>query len=547
MTVVVTMSKKLKQSILTISLLTLIGFFAYYLATSPTRDAWADSDAPELSPLRGWAWADTVGWLSFNCRDTGLCGTSAYTVAVSNVEGPANMFKLQGHAWSNNIGWLSFNTSSYGTDCPAPRPCGDCSACYNRATNKIVGWAKLLSFKNPGDPENLNYGWVELGSNGNNPGVSVTAGSGDINQTTWGDLTGWAWNASNDNSGLGWLSVNCLTGGSGGTSTCGISNYKLSARPDQPSITSLTPTSGADSERIDIKWTPVYGATGYEVLRQDYVCSGDNSRRCTKNFDDSCAGSGSCSQLTALTNVATVPGRSADGYSDGNNIEEFATYIYRIRATNLLGAMASAATPQYSVSPIGLNDLSLSGVCSAPPDSGNARIFVDLSWNAYYSFNAGTIENYDIQYCVKATGGSCSDLDFIALPSITAPTSISPSQWRHIITDNAGDAADLYSKLKGAQFISYRLRATGRDLVCIAGANVNNPCSDSADCGGSACQLRQTCQGGDNDGFICASDVDCPNADPADPCGPSKSAWRQTTPRQICPRGTQYEEVRPTN
>jgi tryptophanyl-tRNA synthetase len=104
----------------------------------------------------------------------------------------------------------------------------------------------LLSFKNPGDPENLNYGWVELGSNGNNPGVSVTAGSGDINQTTWGDLTGWAWNASNDNSGLGWLSVNCLTGGSGGTSTCGISNYKLSARPDQPSITSLTPTSGAD-------------------------------------------------------------------------------------------------------------------------------------------------------------------------------------------------------------------------------------------------------------------------------------------------------------
>ncbi len=538
------MSKRLLKTTLTISLLTLIGFFAYYAVILPTRDAWADSDDPNLSPLRGWAWADTVGWFSFNCRDTGLCSTTSYIVSVSDTESPANIFKLQGHAWSNNFGWLSFDNGS-DTDCPAaPRPCGNCSACYNRATNKIEGWAKLLALKNGTDPS---YGWLELSVNANNPGVSVVAGNGNISQSDWGDLTGWGWNGYGDKSGIGWFNVNCLTGGSAGSDVCSTANYKVSARPDQPAINSIGPTPGRDSESIDITWTPVYGATAYEILRQDYVCSGDNTRRCTKNFDDTCPGLGSCNQLTSLASIDTVNGRSTDSYSDDDNIVEFATYIYRIRAKNTLGAMASAANQQYTVSPIGINDLNVSGICQAPVSGADGQIFIDLSWTAYYTFNAGLIENYNIEYCATRTDGTCSELDFVALPNITAPVATNPSQWRHVITDNLGDTNDLYSRLKASEFITYRVRAVGRDQVCIAGPNVNNPCIDSSDCAGQACQLRETCQGGDNDGLICASDVNCPNADPSDPCGPSKSAWRISSPKQICARGTQYQEVRPNN
>ena len=536
------MSQQLKKTVLVTSLLVLIGFFAYYAYTLQTREAWADSDDPSFTPLRGWAWSDTIGWLSFNHRDNPT-STPEYLVTVTGVEAPAGFFKLQGHAWSDNVGWLSFNTDQYGTDCPAPRPCGDCGACYGQATNRIVGWAKMLSLKNPGDPENLNYGWLELGENGNNSGVAATASNGDINQSNWGDLTGWAWNGSDDKSGLGWLSFNCLNGGAGGTDICASANYKVSARPDQPVITSIMPTPGKDSSSIDINWTPVYGATDYAILRQDYVCSGNPTQRCTKDFDNTCPGMGSCNQLTAIITIDTVAGRSSASYSDTNNIVEFATYLYRVRAINLFAGIASLSTPKYSVSPIGMNDLAASGICQAPPAGANGQIFVDLSWNAYYTFNAGQIEAYDIEYCSTQTGGSCGDLNFSALPPISTPSSTNPAKWRHVIVDDTGNATDLYSRLKASEFITYRIRGVGRDKVCIGGANINHPCADNSACPGSTCSLTNTCQGGDNDGNACTDNADCPQAT----CGPSKSSWLLTAAKQICPRGTEYKEVRPDN
>ena len=33
--------------------------------------------------LSGWAWNDTIGWISFNCADTGVCGQVGYKVATT--------------------------------------------------------------------------------------------------------------------------------------------------------------------------------------------------------------------------------------------------------------------------------------------------------------------------------------------------------------------------------------------------------------------------------------------------------------------------------
>ena len=53
--------------------------------------------------LSGWAWNDTIGWISFYCGDLNLCGTSNYRVTIDD-EG-----YFHGWAWNDQIGWISFN------------------------------------------------------------------------------------------------------------------------------------------------------------------------------------------------------------------------------------------------------------------------------------------------------------------------------------------------------------------------------------------------------------------------------------------------------
>jgi len=55
----------------------------------------------------GWAWSEDFGWISFNCLDTGVCGTSNYKVTLNTTTK-----KFEGYAWSENIGWIKFNSST---------------------------------------------------------------------------------------------------------------------------------------------------------------------------------------------------------------------------------------------------------------------------------------------------------------------------------------------------------------------------------------------------------------------------------------------------
>ncbi len=69
------------------------------------------------------------------------------------------------------------------------------------------------------------------GYNNFNPAdISVTSIDNDLG--TPANVTGWAWGAATttnptDPGGIGWISLNCLTGGSGGTSVCGAHDYGL--------------------------------------------------------------------------------------------------------------------------------------------------------------------------------------------------------------------------------------------------------------------------------------------------------------------------------
>ncbi|MEK7647105.1 MAG: myxococcus cysteine-rich repeat containing protein [Patescibacteria group bacterium] len=148
------------------------------------------------TPLRGYAWSDNVGWLSFSCENTSYCATSNYGVVI-DASGV-----LSGYAWSDNIGWVSFHTFDL-VGCPS----GSCEARYNPGLGKLTGWARALVYQSA---ENGWDGWISL--SGSNYGVTVDRSTGDLANYAWSDMV------------MGWLSFNCEN-----TGVCGTSPYKVYA------------------------------------------------------------------------------------------------------------------------------------------------------------------------------------------------------------------------------------------------------------------------------------------------------------------------------
>lgn len=143
--------------------------------------------------VSGYAWSENFGWVSFNCSNDSSCGTVDYGVNVDSDTG-----NFSGYAWSENAGWIDF--APVGPYPESPQN----SANYNNTTGVVTGWAKVLSLDEGG--------WLKMSGTWSN-GVSIDSS---------GDFHGWAWNGNADDSGIGWLSFNCLD-----TDVCGTSNYAV--------------------------------------------------------------------------------------------------------------------------------------------------------------------------------------------------------------------------------------------------------------------------------------------------------------------------------
>lgn len=78
------------------------------------------NDAKGIFVLKGWAWNDNVGWVSFFCGDednnpaspyTNLeipCGNELYGVSMEGMD-QQSPGTLHGYAWGDNTGWINFN------------------------------------------------------------------------------------------------------------------------------------------------------------------------------------------------------------------------------------------------------------------------------------------------------------------------------------------------------------------------------------------------------------------------------------------------------
>jgi len=135
--------------------------------------------------VSGWAWSETIGWISFNNTSGG--GATSYGVNIDPATG-----NLSGYAWSENIGWIKFNPAG-----PYPKA-PNYSAKLDPTTNKITGWARACAGTINGDCNSPTRtdgwdGWILLGPiniGGNDYGVYRNVCN--LEGYAWGsDVVGW--------------------------------------------------------------------------------------------------------------------------------------------------------------------------------------------------------------------------------------------------------------------------------------------------------------------------------------------------------------------
>lgn len=96
--------------------------------------------------LGGYAWSDTIGWVSMSCKTGGptgndICASNNYEVVINQTTK-----ELSGHAWSDNIGWVSFNSED-ASDWPI-------STVYSETyRNRVVWFCKSVRW-------NSRVGWL---------------------------------------------------------------------------------------------------------------------------------------------------------------------------------------------------------------------------------------------------------------------------------------------------------------------------------------------------------------------------------------------------
>ena len=81
----------------------------FFMLTVPVVVNGQSIDTNVEQELFGWAWSDTIGWISMNCANLDECGSSDYRVRRVPGPGAGNPNgSLEGYAWSERIGWIQF-------------------------------------------------------------------------------------------------------------------------------------------------------------------------------------------------------------------------------------------------------------------------------------------------------------------------------------------------------------------------------------------------------------------------------------------------------
>ena len=172
-------------------------FFVYY---GITNKGGAQTYA-EYYNVNGWAWNDSYGWASLNCKNDndsvdcdsfGINPAVDYGVKISPNKN-TNYFELSGYAWSSGAGWISFNENDLLNieNCDSDGENKTPRIVYTNTSDiKLTGCALVLL-----NGEVINFSGTTTG--GSEYGVSGSISTtGNPNTITlhscgWSDASGW--------------------------------------------------------------------------------------------------------------------------------------------------------------------------------------------------------------------------------------------------------------------------------------------------------------------------------------------------------------------
>lgn len=152
-------------------------------------------DSSATDNISGYAWSETIGWISMNSTSDG--SATGYGVKV------ATNGDLSGYAWSENIGWISFNASDVG-GCPS----GTCAPKLERTSGPnmgvVSGWARAVNASTTVNTGGWD-GWISLNC-ANNGACATSDYKVKATDCSWG---GDAWGSDV----VGWISFGGARGG----------------------------------------------------------------------------------------------------------------------------------------------------------------------------------------------------------------------------------------------------------------------------------------------------------------------------------------------
>ncbi|MFA5355237.1 MAG: hypothetical protein WC302_00665, partial [Candidatus Paceibacterota bacterium] len=171
----------------------------YYQAMAHNSAGWGfgeeksfRTDPPlcEEHNVSGYAWSETIGWVSLSCtNESGVGAGSNYGVDIATSTGV-----FSGHAWSENIGWIDFGVEGEiypGTPEYSVQAATD--------TGEVTGWATTCSVYESGCSGDMKpleerggwSGWILMDGDGST-GVNIDYSDGSFSGYAWSDMIiGW--------------------------------------------------------------------------------------------------------------------------------------------------------------------------------------------------------------------------------------------------------------------------------------------------------------------------------------------------------------------
>lgn len=201
------------RNVLAVVIITGLGYAAY--VAKPSSFGAPSVEAGTGENTSGFAWSETIGWISFNSTSDISTDVSYGVIVDTANKATGGTGVISGTAWSRGadetggVGWISFDRVKTGNPPAAPFDSGlGPIAQVDWSTGKVTGWARALAGceEIPGAPAPCSSssagaaaggwdGWIKLSDDTTVPvwsGKGVKISGNRFSGYAWGgDVVGW--------------------------------------------------------------------------------------------------------------------------------------------------------------------------------------------------------------------------------------------------------------------------------------------------------------------------------------------------------------------